>query len=107
MAPTLALRRRESTPEMTEELRKRYEEMEKELKSSREREEKMRRELERTWQRLRVAEEAEERLSSQLDRRAGSGGGGPGACVQGACYVVDGSAFCCYQANPSRAFGSP
>ncbi|CAH9123371.1 unnamed protein product [Cuscuta epithymum] len=66
MAPTLALRRRESTPEMTEELRKRYEEMEKELKSSREREEKMRRELERTWQRLRVAEEAEERLSSQL-----------------------------------------
>ena len=61
----MAARRREGGG-AEEELRKRYEEMEKELRSSREREEKMRRELERTWERLRVAEEAEERLSSQL-----------------------------------------
>ncbi|KAG8486005.1 hypothetical protein CXB51_019329 [Gossypium anomalum] len=58
MAPTMA------APE--EELRKRNQELEKELKESREREEQMRKELRKTWERLRVAEEAEERLCSQL-----------------------------------------
>ncbi|MBA0853070.1 hypothetical protein Goshw_013094 [Gossypium schwendimanii] len=58
MAPTMA------APE--EELRKRNQELEKELKESREREEQMRKELRKMWERLRVAEEAEERLCSQL-----------------------------------------
>lgn len=49
-----------------EELRRRNEELERELKKSREREEKMRQELRRTLERLSVAEEAEERLCSQL-----------------------------------------
>ncbi|XP_027338856.1 protein RESPONSE TO LOW SULFUR 2-like [Abrus precatorius] len=48
------------------ELKKRNEELEKELRESREREEQMKRELQNAWQRLRVAEEAEERLCSQL-----------------------------------------
>ncbi|KAK7317052.1 hypothetical protein RJT34_00965 [Clitoria ternatea] len=48
------------------ELKKRNEELEKELRESKEREEQMRRELQRAWERLRVAEEAEERLCSQL-----------------------------------------
>ncbi|MBA0553984.1 hypothetical protein Golob_013119, partial [Gossypium lobatum] len=52
MAPTMA------APE--EELRKRNQELEKELKESREREEQMRKELRKMWERLRVAEEAEE-----------------------------------------------
>ena len=47
-------------------LRKRNEELEKELRKSQEREELMRKELQRAWERLRVAEEAEERLCSQL-----------------------------------------
>lgn len=47
-------------------LRKRNEELERELKESLEREEMMKQELRKTWQRLRVAEEAEERLCSQL-----------------------------------------
>ncbi|CAN4089424.1 unnamed protein product [Withania somnifera] len=47
-------------------LRRRNEELEKELKKSIEREEKMREELNKTRERLRVAEEAEERLCSQL-----------------------------------------
>ncbi|OIT35796.1 PREDICTED: protein RESPONSE TO LOW SULFUR 3-like [Nicotiana attenuata] len=47
-------------------LRRRNEELEKELKKSIEREEKMKQELHKTWERLRVAEEAEERLCSQL-----------------------------------------
>ncbi|TYJ22428.1 hypothetical protein E1A91_A08G125400v1 [Gossypium mustelinum] len=58
MAPTMA------APE--EDLRKRNQELEKELKESREREEQMRKELRKMWERLRVAEEAEERLCSQL-----------------------------------------
>ncbi|WJX34446.1 hypothetical protein P8452_22559 [Trifolium repens] len=48
------------------ELKKRNEELEKELKESKEREEKMRQQLQSAWERLRVAEEAEERLCSQL-----------------------------------------
>ncbi|KAF3685363.1 putative autophagy-related protein 13-like isoform X1 [Capsicum annuum] len=54
-----------SAPE-AEVLRRRNEELEKELKKSIEREEKMRAELNKTWERLKVAEEAEERLCSQL-----------------------------------------
>ncbi|KAL7230180.1 hypothetical protein ACSBR2_008658 [Camellia fascicularis] len=69
MAPTIAvapkpLRFLEAAAE--EVLRKRNEELERELKRSMEREEKMKQELQRTWERLRVAEEAEERLCSQL-----------------------------------------
>lgn len=48
------------------ELKKRNEELEKELRESKEREEQMKRELQSAWERLRVAEEAEERLCSQL-----------------------------------------
>ena len=48
------------------ELKKRNEELEKELRQSKEREEQMRHELQSTWDRLRVAEEGEERLCSQL-----------------------------------------
>ncbi|KAH7854541.1 hypothetical protein Vadar_015087 [Vaccinium darrowii] len=74
MAPTIAVapspqpkvHRQPPHPEGEEALRKRNEELERELKGSMEREEKMRKELERTWERLRVAEEAEERLCSQL-----------------------------------------
>ena len=47
-------------------LRKRNEELERELRKSKEREERMKEELRRTWERLRVAEEAEERLCAQL-----------------------------------------
>lgn len=47
-------------------LRKRNEELEKQLKMSMEREENMRQQLWSLWERLRVAEEAEERLCSQL-----------------------------------------
>ncbi|XP_022738644.1 protein RESPONSE TO LOW SULFUR 3-like [Durio zibethinus] len=47
-------------------LRKRNQELERELKESREREEQMRKELQKMWERLRVAEEAEERLCSQM-----------------------------------------
>lgn len=47
-------------------LRKRNEELEKELKKSVEREEKMKEELQKAWRRLKVAEEAEERLCFQL-----------------------------------------
>lgn len=49
-----------------EALKKRNEELERELRESQEREEQMKSELFRTWDRLRVAEEAEERLCSQL-----------------------------------------
>ncbi|KAI4378220.1 hypothetical protein MLD38_015729 [Melastoma candidum] len=48
------------------ELRKRNEELERELRRSLEREERMRAEVDRVWARLRIAEEAEERLCSQL-----------------------------------------
>ncbi|KAK7282469.1 hypothetical protein RIF29_11277 [Crotalaria pallida] len=48
------------------ELKKKNEELEKELRESKEREEEMRRKLQSAWERLRVAEEAEERLCSQL-----------------------------------------
>ncbi|KAA8533507.1 hypothetical protein F0562_031059 [Nyssa sinensis] len=47
-------------------LRKRNEELERELKKSVEREEKMKQELQRTFERLKVTEEAEERLCFQL-----------------------------------------
>lgn len=47
-------------------LRKRNEELERELKESLERQETLKAELRQTWRRLRVAEEAEERLCSQL-----------------------------------------
>ncbi|XP_022996267.1 protein RESPONSE TO LOW SULFUR 2-like [Cucurbita maxima] len=47
-------------------IRRRNEELEKELQASREREQVMRQQLQRACQRLKVAEEAEERLSSQL-----------------------------------------
>ncbi|XP_060206386.1 protein RESPONSE TO LOW SULFUR 2-like [Lycium barbarum] len=50
----------------SEVLRRRNEELEKEINKSIEREKKMREELNKTWERLRVAEEAEERLCSQL-----------------------------------------
>ncbi|MCE3217073.1 hypothetical protein HAX54_010264 [Datura stramonium] len=74
MAPTIALpfwaqskpHHHHSSGEASEVLRKRNDELEKELKKSVEREEKMREELEKTWKRLKVAEEAEERLCSQL-----------------------------------------
>ncbi|KAD2393401.1 hypothetical protein E3N88_40378 [Mikania micrantha] len=56
----------EATTEKEDVLRRRNEELERELKRSLEREEKMKMELQRTWQRLRVAEDAEERLCSQL-----------------------------------------
>ncbi|PIN02777.1 hypothetical protein CDL12_24699 [Handroanthus impetiginosus] len=62
-----------SAPERTkarhqeeDELRRRNEELERELKKSLERENRMREELEKAWRRLRVAEEGEERLCSQL-----------------------------------------
>ncbi|GAB4858648.1 hypothetical protein Ancab_010121 [Ancistrocladus abbreviatus] len=48
------------------ELRKRNEELEKELKDGLLREEKLRHELQMAWERVRVAEEAEERLCSQM-----------------------------------------
>nr|GMC59891.1 protein RESPONSE TO LOW SULFUR 3-like [Ipomoea batatas]GMC74188.1 protein RESPONSE TO LOW SULFUR 3-like [Ipomoea batatas]GMD29389.1 protein RESPONSE TO LOW SULFUR 3-like [Ipomoea batatas] len=75
MAPTIAVpsvkakeiqRRKTPAAEEEEGLRKRNEELEKELRRSLEREETMRRELQRTWERLMVAEEAEERLCSQM-----------------------------------------
>ncbi|XP_059302603.1 protein RESPONSE TO LOW SULFUR 2-like [Lycium ferocissimum] len=56
-------------------LRKRNEELEKELKKSVEREEKMKEELQKTWKRLKVAEEAEERLCSQLGELEAEGVG--------------------------------
>ncbi|KAK4787802.1 hypothetical protein SAY86_011635 [Trapa natans] len=49
-----------------EALRKRNEELEKELRRGREREERLEEEIRRVNERLRVAEEGEERLSSQL-----------------------------------------
>ncbi|KAL6132301.1 hypothetical protein ACLB2K_070672 [Fragaria x ananassa] len=47
-------------------LKKRNEELERELRKSQEREERMKAELQKTFERLRVAEEAEEMLCSQL-----------------------------------------
>ncbi|KAK9914628.1 hypothetical protein M0R45_038397 [Rubus argutus] len=47
-------------------LKKRNEELERELRKSQEREERMKSELQKACERLRVAEEAEERLCSQL-----------------------------------------
>lgn len=52
--------------EEQEKLRRRNEELERELRESREREEAVREELRRMAERLRVAEEAEERLCTQL-----------------------------------------
>ncbi|KAL1290599.1 hypothetical protein HN51_059233 [Arachis hypogaea] len=48
------------------ELKRRNDELEKQLRESKEREEEMRRQLQSAFERLRVAEEAEERLCSQL-----------------------------------------
>nr|GEX01828.1 protein response to low sulfur 3-like [Tanacetum cinerariifolium] len=55
-----------ATVTQEEDLKRRNEELERELKRSLEREEKMKNELQKTWQRLRVAEDAEESLCSQL-----------------------------------------
>ncbi|PSS04525.1 Protein RESPONSE TO LOW SULFUR like [Actinidia chinensis var. chinensis] len=72
MAPTIAVvqpqphRQPPSSAADEEVLRRRNEELERELKKSLEREDKMKQELQRTWERLRVAEEAEERLCTQL-----------------------------------------
>ena len=52
--------------ETTLSLRKRNEELERELRKSKEREEQMKQELQRAWERLKIAEEGEERLCSQL-----------------------------------------
>ncbi|GJV70614.1 response to low sulfur 3-like protein [Tanacetum coccineum] len=73
MAPSIivpsvqTLRSNSATATVAQEvLKRRNEELERELKRSLEREEKMKNELQKTWQRLRVAEDAEERLCSQL-----------------------------------------
>ncbi|XWS48678.1 hypothetical protein CRYUN_Cryun13aG0096900 [Craigia yunnanensis] len=69
MAPTMAVANSKAIAAKVkeeEELRKKNQELEKELKESREREEQMRKELQKIWERLRVTEEAEERLCSQL-----------------------------------------
>ncbi|KAB1205260.1 hypothetical protein CJ030_MR7G012104 [Morella rubra] len=58
--------RREKSVEEDKVLRRRNEELEKELRESQVREEQMKKELQRALERLRVAEEAEERLCSQL-----------------------------------------
>jgi len=55
-----------AVPVPESELKRRNDQLEKELKESKEREEQMRRQLQSAWERLRVAEEAEERLCSQL-----------------------------------------
>nr|GEW99660.1 protein response to low sulfur 3-like [Tanacetum cinerariifolium]GEX48217.1 protein response to low sulfur 3-like [Tanacetum cinerariifolium] len=74
MAPSIVLpsvqtsRSNSTTATIAQEevLKRRNEELERELKRSLEREGKMKNELQKTWQRLRVAEDAEERLCSQL-----------------------------------------
>ncbi|KAL3521736.1 hypothetical protein ACH5RR_019885 [Cinchona calisaya] len=70
MAPTIVVPFSAHTKQKQQEdkqiLRKRNEELEKELKKATQRGDKMREELQRLWERLRVAEEAEERLCSQL-----------------------------------------
>ncbi|KAL3651237.1 hypothetical protein CASFOL_004239 [Castilleja foliolosa] len=55
-----------SGDQTAEVLRRRNEELERELKRSLEREGKMKEELNRAWRRMTVAEEAEERLCCQL-----------------------------------------
>ncbi|KAI3735494.1 hypothetical protein L6452_14993 [Arctium lappa] len=68
MAPTIAVQNHRTTTVAAKEdlLRRRNEELERELEKSLEREEKMKMELKKMWERVRVAEEAEERLCSQL-----------------------------------------
>ncbi|PIN08655.1 hypothetical protein CDL12_18764 [Handroanthus impetiginosus] len=67
MAPSIAIPSAAPPQRKGEEaLRRRNEELERELKRSLEREERMKEELMRTLQRLRVAEEGEERLCCQL-----------------------------------------
>ncbi|MFS7961595.1 putative protein response to low sulfur [Helianthus anomalus] len=68
VAPAVQTHRSAAAKTVAEEevLRRKNEELERELKRSLEREEKMKMELQRTWERLRVAEDAEERLCSQL-----------------------------------------
>ncbi|XVF51127.1 hypothetical protein PTKIN_Ptkin04bG0159900 [Pterospermum kingtungense] len=65
MAPTMAVSDSKAIAQ-EDQLRKKNEDLEKELKESREREEEMRKELQKIWRRLTVAEEAEERLCAQL-----------------------------------------
>ncbi|KAL0403294.1 UNVERIFIED_CONTAM: protein RESPONSE TO LOW SULFUR 3 [Sesamum radiatum] len=62
MAPNVAI----SAAETEALLRRRNEELERELKKSLEREDRMKEELRSAWGRVRVAEEAEERLCWQL-----------------------------------------
>ncbi|KAL0452347.1 UNVERIFIED_CONTAM: protein RESPONSE TO LOW SULFUR 3 [Sesamum latifolium] len=62
MAPSVAI----SAAEREAVLRRRNEELERELKESLEREDRMKEELRSVWGRVRVAEEAEERLCWQL-----------------------------------------
>ncbi|KAK1415094.1 hypothetical protein QVD17_30865 [Tagetes erecta] len=73
MAPSIAVSSVQNTRSTTktsaaeeEVLRRRNEELERELKQSLEREEKMKMEMKKMIDRLRVAEDAEERLCSQL-----------------------------------------
>ncbi|KAI3457900.1 hypothetical protein Pfo_014563 [Paulownia fortunei] len=66
MAPSIAIPSAAPLQRKGEEVRRRNEELERELKKSLEREERMKEELMRAWERLRVAEEAEERLCCQL-----------------------------------------
>ncbi|KAG8381637.1 hypothetical protein BUALT_Bualt06G0142300 [Buddleja alternifolia] len=66
MAPSFAIPSAEPQMKGEEALRRRNDELERELKKSLEREERMKEELMRAWERLRVAEEAEERLCCQL-----------------------------------------
>ncbi|KAI9102141.1 hypothetical protein K1719_023651 [Acacia pycnantha] len=73
MAPMMAVigigsqeKKADSRDSAALQLKKRNEELEKELRQSKEREELMRRELQSAWERLRVAEDAEESLCSQL-----------------------------------------
>ncbi|GFQ02160.1 hypothetical protein PHJA_002359900 [Phtheirospermum japonicum] len=64
--PSSAARGGAPPPENHEMLRRRNEELERELRKSLEREERMKQELRWALERLRVAEEAEERLCSQV-----------------------------------------
>ncbi|XP_051138146.1 protein RESPONSE TO LOW SULFUR 2-like [Andrographis paniculata] len=67
MAPSIAIPwKGEEGEKEALRLRRRNEELEKELKKREEQEERMREELEKAWRRVRVAEEAEERLCCQL-----------------------------------------
>ncbi|XP_042016552.1 protein RESPONSE TO LOW SULFUR 3-like [Salvia splendens] len=66
MAPSIAIPAAAQQTKGEAALRRRNEELERELRESLEREERTRAELTRTMERLMVTEEAEERLCSQL-----------------------------------------